>query len=223
MLEIILIRHGQTDWNRDRRIMGHRPVPLNPHGRAEARRVARHLKNIPIDAVFTSPMLRAVETAEYLAAERGLKAQLNADLAEIDYGLWVGKTFDEVMAEEAYAIYHRSPRRAQPPGGEKMTDVRRRAVRFVEGLREKHRKGRIAVISHADVIKTILVHYLGMDLNDLQKFRIDNTSLSILWFYKKRARVLAANCPAIPKNLFGPTDQLHAKIACRRAARKRSK
>lgn len=223
MLEIILIRHGQTDWNRDRRIMGHRPVPLNPHGRTEARRVARHLNKVPLDAVYTSPMLRAVETAEYLIEQRGLKPQLIADLAEINYGLWVGKTFDEVMVEEAYAIYHRSPRRAQPPGGEKMTDVRSRAVRFIEGLRGKHRKGRVAVISHADVIKTILVHYLGMDLNDLMKFRIDNTSLSLLWFHKKRARVMAVNCPTVPKKLFGPTDQLHAKVAHRPSARKKSK
>ena len=215
MLEIILIRHGQTDWNRDRRIMGHRPVPLNPRGR-----VARHLKKIPLDAIFTSPMLRAVETAEFLIGERGLKIRLTADLAEIDYGLWVGKTFDEVMEEEAYTVYHRTPRHAHPPGGEKMTEVRRRAVGFIEGLRGKYQKGRIAVVSHADVIKTILVHYLGMDLNYLQKFRIDNTSLSLLWFQKNISRVMAVNCPTVPKKLFSPTDQVHAKVVRRGGPRK---
>lgn len=222
MLEIILIRHGQTDWNRDRRVMGRRPVPLNARGRAEARRVARHLKKVPLDAIFTSPMLRAVETAQSLVDGRGLKIRLTADLAEIDYGLWVGKTFEEVMKEEAYAVYHRTPRRAHPPGGEKMTEVLRRAVGFIEGLKKKYRKGRIAVVSHADVIKTILVHYLGMDLNNLQKFRIDNTSVSLLWFQKGHARIMAVNCPTVPAKLFGPTDQVYAKIV-RRIGLKKSR
>ena len=83
---------------------------------------------------------------------------------------------------------------------------------FIEKIRKKHVKGRVAVVSHADVIKTVLVHYLGMDRNDLLKFRIDNTSISLLWFYKKHARVMAINSLATPHRLFGLRDLLSPQL-----------
>lgn len=132
-------------------------------------------------------------------------------VAEIDYGLWVGRTFDEVCREKSYRVYHTTPARAQPPQGEKMTGVFRRAVGFIEGLRKRHSEGRVAVVSHADVIKIILLHYLKLDLNDLPRLRIDNGSLSSLWFNGNRSRVLGINCHADLRNFFQRTDQLIPK------------
>ncbi len=220
MLEILLIRHGQTDWNRDRRIMGRRPVPLNKAGRAEARALAKVLKGVKIDAVYTSPVLRAVETAEHLRDGRRMSLRHAHEMAEIDYGRWIGKTFEEVIPEKAFRVYHKTPRKAQAPGGEHMKDVYRRTIRFIETIRRRHKKGRIAVVSHADVIKTVLVHYLGMDYNHLLKFRIDNASISLLWFYKDRARVMAVNSLPAPHKLFGLVDLLTPNL---KSGRKRKK
>ena len=208
MLEILLIRHGQTDWNRDRRIMGRKDIPLNRAGKSEAKELARALKGVAIDAIYTSPVLRAVETARFLLDGRGGRVVHIDDMAEIDYGHWIGKTFEEVVPEKEFHVYHKTPRKACPPGGEPMCEVYERSVRFIEKIRKKHKRGRVAVVSHADVIKTVLVHYLDMDLNDLLKFRIDNASISLLWFHKERRRVMAVNCLPRPAKLFGLRDLL---------------
>lgn len=216
MLEILLIRHGQTDWNRDRRIMGRKPIPLNKVGRTEARRLAKALKDVEIDVIYTSPVRRAVETARHLLDGRRLKIVNAPEVAEIDYGQWIGKTFEEVIPEKAFHVYHKTPRKAQAPGGEHMRDVFRRTIEFIERIRKKHKKGRIAVVSHADVIKTVLVHYLGMDWNDLLKFRIDNTSISLLWFHKDRSRVMAINSLPAPHKLFNLIDLLSPNLKAKR-------
>jgi broad specificity phosphatase PhoE len=202
MLEILLIRHGQTDWNRDRRIMGRKPIPLNIQGRRESEAIGRALREIQIQAIFTSPVERAVQTARLIARGRKLKLEMVPEVAEIDYGDWIGKTFDEVTEDEAYRVYHATPKLAHPPGGEKMVDVHRRAVNFIEALRKRHEAGRIVVVSHADVIKIVVTHYLGLDLNDLLRLRIDNCSVSLLWFNGSRHRVMAVNCPPSPEGLF---------------------
>lgn len=208
MLEILLIRHGQTAWNRDRRIMGRLPIPLNVAGRRQAAALRRAFRSVTLKAIYTSHVQRAVETAKILARGRGIRVIKAPEVAEIDYGRWVGKTFDEVSADRNYVVYHSAPKRAQAPGGEKMTEVYRRSVGFVEKLRKRHKEGRIAVISHADVIKAILVRYLKLDLNDLLKIRIDNGALSSLWFNGTRERVLAVNAHAHLSRLFHRTDQI---------------
>ena len=214
MLEILLIRHGQTDWNRDHRIMGHRPVPLNLSGRRQAGAVARALRKIPLDLIVTSPFRRAVETARVIAKGRRIALEHSHAVAEIGYGLWIGRTFEEVREEKNFKVYHTTPKLACAPGGEKMTAVHRRAVGLIERLRKRYEKGRIAVVSHADVIKAILIHYLGLDLNELMKLRIDNCTVSLLWFQEARHRVMSINCPVNPKHLFSLTDQVpqHKKI-----------
>lgn len=203
MLEILLIRHGQTQWNKERRIMGHRPIPLNTLGREQALAVAEALFRTPLDRIYASPMLRAVQTAKVLKkGRRGVEVIQAPELSEIDYGSWVGRTFEEVRLERSFHQYHVAPSRVRVPGGEKMRDVHHRAVGFVEELRTRHPEGRIALVSHADVIKIILIHFLGLSLNELMKLRIDNGSVSLLWFNETRARVMAINCPASPGHLF---------------------
>lgn len=220
MLEILLIRHGQTDWNRDRRIMGRKPIPLNKTGRAEARALAKALEGVVIDAIYTSPVLRAVETAEHIRKGRRTALRHAHEMAEIDYGHWIGKTFEEVIPEKAFHVYHKTPRKAQAPGGEHMKDVFARTIAFIEKLRRKHKKGRIAVVSHADVIKTVLVHYLGMDYDHLLRLRIDNTSISLLWFYEDRARVMSVNALPAPRKMFDLVDLLTPNL---KAAKRRKK
>lgn len=184
-MDLLLARHGQTDWNPAQRVMGRSDISLNKTGREQAARLQEWLKDIEIDAVYSSPMPRAMETAKIAIGGHGdLQIVEEPGVQEIDYGDWVGQTFKEV--EEKYnKIYNDYRFRAstvQIPGGEAVIDVQRRAVAAIEQIRKKQDGGRVLVVSHADVTKAILVHYLGIPLDLLQKVGCDNGSLSIYRF-----------------------------------------
>src|SRR4030095_8514765 len=103
-----LIRHGQTDWNRDRRVMGDHPIGLNAEGREQVEVLAKLLHHGSIEAAFASPLARTRETAEMLNRGRGLIVREESDLKEIEYGEWVGKTFREIRSSPGFESYYRS-------------------------------------------------------------------------------------------------------------------
>ncbi len=207
MLEILLIRHGATDWNHSRKVMGHLPIPLNRQGRHQADRLQKALRGIELQAVYASPVRRAWETAQRIVKGRRLSLREAWEVAEIDYGRWVGKYFDELTGERNYLLYHDTPSRARAPGGESVRQVYRRSTRLIEAIRRRHKRGRVAVVSHADVIKAILVKYLELPLDDLLKIRIDNGSVTSLFFNGRRTWILGVNCHPHLGHLFARTDQ----------------
>lgn len=192
MFELLLARHGQTDWNVERRVMGAKPIPLSTTGKAQARLLAKGLKDIPIHAVYSSPIRRAIQTAQPILKGRDSVSLFEEPgLTEIDYGDWVGRPFAEIPELNDY---FQRPSSVKIPNGETLEAVRKRAASAVERMRERHKDQRILAISHADVIKFILIHYLGMVLDDLQKFRIDNASVSVLHFNSiKTPRIVLVN------------------------------
>ena len=185
MLDILVVRHGQTDWNAIQRVMGRKDIPLNEIGRAQAAVVRDWLTDIPLDAVYTSPVLRAKQTTEIiLEGKPNLTLQEEEGLAEINYGDWIGKLFFDVHQEfkESYEAYLKNPSRLQIPGGERVSDVQKRVVAVVEKVRKKHEGGKILLVSHADLIKMIFVHYLGISLDHIHQIGCANGSLSIYRF-----------------------------------------
>ena len=193
MLEIILVRHGETNCNRDKTVMGHLPIPLNRTGQAQAQELARQLKKIPIEACYSSPLVRTLETSRIICGSRRISLYEEKALAEIDYGAWVGKPMQEIAEAGQFFAYMRKPAQAKIPGGESLRQAQRRSVGFIETLRKQKKGGRVLVVSHADVIKAMVTYYLGLRLNDLHRVRIDNGSMSLLWFHGKWARVLSVN------------------------------
>ncbi len=193
MLEIFLIRHGQTDWNRERRIMGDKPIALNSTGKAQVKALAEFLRHFPIDHFYTSPLRRTLETAEILNEGRALSLVQKKELREVECGQWVGKTFYEVSLLPGYVDYYEFPNQPVGVTGESLKQLRERSVHFVEELRSKHRKGKIVLVSHADWIKCLLMHYLKMPLQQLHQLRIDNASLSHLVFEDGKERVISIN------------------------------
>lgn len=184
-LDLLLARHGQTDWNPTGKVMGRHPVPLNDVGRKQAMHLRDWLQNIEIHAIYSSPMLRAKQTAEIISESCPDVPIIEEEgVAEIDYGKWVGMTYQEVAKEykKEYEDYRFHPSRMKIPGGEDVLDVQHRAVHAVERIRKKHEGERVLVVSHADVIKAILVHYLDFPLDLLQKVGVDNGSLAIYRF-----------------------------------------
>lgn len=184
-MDLLLVRHGKTDWNEEPRVMGHQPIPLNKQGIQQASRLRDWLKPIPLVAVYSSPIQRAIQTAQIIVQGRkGLSIISEPGVQEIDYGEWVGLAFAEVAEQFAkeYQIYLTHPSKMKIPGGETVIAVQKRAVAAIEKMRRQHPSQKVLVVSHADVIKAILVHYLGLPLDEMQRIASDNGSLAMLRF-----------------------------------------
>lgn len=185
MLELLLIRHGQTDWNVSRMMMGRKPIPLNDVGMEQAKRLADFLKGSDLKAIITSPVKRAYQTAEAIANHYENITPLEHEaLTEIDYGDWVGKSFDEVIESdrEIWDAYHISPDTVKLPGGESMVDVKKRVADLLGDVRSKYKNGRVALVSHADVLKVAILELMDMDLSKLMKFSVDNCAVILIRF-----------------------------------------
>ncbi|MDP2600431.1 MAG: histidine phosphatase family protein [Deltaproteobacteria bacterium] len=184
-MDLLLVRHGQTDWNPIQRVMGHSPIGLNETGKKQAQNLADWLQKIPLDLIYSSTMPRALQTAEIIAKGRKVEIIPDPGVAEIDYGDWVGLTFKDLEEKHAahYHAYRFQASTMAIPGGESVSGVQKRAVDTVERLRKKHMNGKkVLVVSHADVIKVILLHYLNLPLDHLQLLGCDNGSLSVFRF-----------------------------------------
>jgi phosphoserine phosphatase len=157
-----LVRHGATDWNDRNRAQGHADIELNERGRAQAREAAERLAACDLDAVFSSDLVRALETARAIARVHGLDVVVERDLREIDQGDWTGLTDHEIKArwpDRWGPARHFSAR----PGGESPAQVRRRALGAVERILLAHPSGTVAAVSHGVTIRTLVAEALGLD------------------------------------------------------------
>jgi len=157
---IVLVRHGETDWNRERRFQGHADTPLNGAGRGQARELADVLRGEELAAVYTSPLRRASETAEIVAAHLGLEARLLEGLREIDVGDWQGLTVDEV--KERYPEGADVRWRSGWPNGETHEDLSTRVLPALLGLERQHPGGRVLGVTHAGPIRVALAASAGL-------------------------------------------------------------
>lgn len=193
MLRLFLLRHGETDWNRDRRIMGPEDIPLNTTGLEQARAFRSQLAECPFDQIFSSPILRAQETAEVVAKGFDLQPQYDARLEEVGYGEWVGRTFKEVREQEGYVPYFKRLDTPVAPGGESLYQVRDRAMAFMKDCAEKYPDQNVLAVTHADWIKCLLLEVLGVSLEFIWKIRIDNGSVSLVECHEKAPIVICIN------------------------------
>jgi broad specificity phosphatase PhoE len=157
---IVLVRHGETDWNRERRFQGHADTPLNEAGRAQAAELAELLREERLSAVYTSPLRRANETAQIVAARLGLRASELDPLREIDVGDWQGLTVDEVRTrfpELAEVAWH-----AGWPKGETYDELAARVVPALYELARQHAGERVLGITHAGPIRAALAAATGL-------------------------------------------------------------
>lgn len=193
MLRILLVRHGETDWNRDRRIMGREEVELNETGCLQSQALKSGLANISLDAVYTSPMLRSRETADILCEARGVAAIPDDRLVEVDYGDWVGKTFTEIREIPGYVPYFKRLETPVAPNGETLYQVRDRAMSFIRQLQSERPDQTVLLVSHADWIKCVLMHILEIPFANIWRFRIDNVSVSLYEWDEVGERIICVN------------------------------
>ncbi len=196
MTTFLLIRHGKTDAI-DQRIVGRMPgIHLNADGIAEAEDLAHRLSLLHVDAIYSSPLERAQETALPLAKKTGLNVRTSGGLLEVDFGEWTGLTFSELSERPAWKRFNRFRSSTAPPGGELMASVQARAVAELERLRGMHPSQTLALFSHGDVIKLLIAHYLGIPHDLFQRLLIDPASVSVLVVEERWAQVRCINITA---------------------------
>ncbi|MER9585942.1 histidine phosphatase family protein [Mesorhizobium sp. M0051] len=176
-----LIRHAAHDHVGDYlagRIAG---IRLGETGKAQALRLARRMASEPIAAVFCSPRERTQETADPVAALCGTGTCIVCEeLDEIDFGVWSGRTFEELSRDAAWRRWNDHRQEAMTPSGETMLDVQRRIGSLIERLRKRHQNKAIALVSHADVIKGAVCGVLGLSPGDCFRFDIDPASITTI-------------------------------------------
>ncbi len=152
---------------------------LNDSGRAEARELAEQLRAVQLEAVYTSPLERACETAAIVCAKRGIVPRVADELVELDFGEWTGCTFQDLEADPRWALFNTARSSTRIPGGELAHEAQARIVTWLERARHEH-AGSVAVVSHCDLIRLAVAHYLGMPLDLMLRFDIAPASVSVL-------------------------------------------
>ena len=157
-------------------------VHLNEAGQKQAQALAERLSRAPITAVYSSPLVRALETARPLAKAKGLKAQICEELGEVRYGEWTGKSLKRLARTKLWRVVQQQPSAMEFPEGETFRAVQARAVEAVETIAHTPAKdkGLVAAVSHGDVIKLIVAYYLGMPLDLFQRIAISTASVTAL-------------------------------------------
>jgi broad specificity phosphatase PhoE len=199
----ILMRHGETSWNREGRIMGRNPVELSENGRAQVEAAAVLARSLQPDLIVTSPLMRARQTADIIAAAIGaIEIKEDPAIAEVSYGRWEGMTYYELINDSYYAVYRESPVEHPTPGGETIPDVQARGVDAVSRAVQANPGYRILFVSHGDIIRTILCYYLGLELRFFHRVRIDNAAISGIQISGNFAEVKFMNWLPEPARTF---------------------
>ncbi len=187
MTILLLIRHATNDYVKEGRLAGWTPgVHLNADGQRQADALARRLAHLPLRAIYASPLERAQETAQAVAACHRLDVHTRAELGETQMGEWTGKLIKEVQDSETWKNIQNQPSDARIPGGESFSELQTRLVQAIDAIVAAHPDEIVAVVSHADPIKAALSHYLAQDLNHFQRLAIDPASVSIVIFGKDK-------------------------------------
>ncbi len=192
----ILVRHGQTAWNKEERFRGRTDLPLNETGMRQAEAVARRIAaEYQPAAVYTSPLQRAVQTAEAIARPFNLRVQPHEGLLDLDYGDFAGLSPAEAEAQfpELYRTWLSVPHRVRFPHGESLGDVRARSESLVHRLIELYPNQSVVLVSHLIVCRVLMCSLLGLHEGHIQRFQVDTASLTVFEMDRERTRLIAAN------------------------------
>jgi broad specificity phosphatase PhoE len=202
---VFLVRHGITAWHEENRVLGQRDIPLSSAGVAQSEQVGATLGGVKLWEVLSSPLQRAIQTAEIIGRAAGIEVARDPRLIDMQAGKWTGMTYDEVAASEEYQKFIRQPESERIPGGESLDEVRRRAVSAVDqALRDSPSGDALAIVTHAGIIRVLLTHYMGSPPANYHRVRVSPGSITILSFADDRElpRVLAVNLTASLKDIL---------------------
>ena len=180
MTRIILVRHGETEWNAGEIFRGRRDVRLNEIGKEQAQLLGTRLDDTAVEAVYSSPLRRAVDTAESIAGHHGLHVRVDERLVDIDYGDWEGLTRPEVEERhaEAHERWLKEPHLVTLPGGESLHVVRERTAKSIDDILSEH-SGTVVLVSHRVVAKILVCAMLAIDNSRFWDIRLDLCGFSV--------------------------------------------
>lgn len=199
---VLLVRHAHTTAS-DTWLAGRTPgIHLSDRGREELLRLRAQLADVTLNAVYSSPLIRARETAAALATDHHFEFDVEDDLNEVDFGQWTGLTFDALQPDPRWREFNARRAAACVPEGERPGEVQRRIVTLLSRLAARHRSGTIALVTHAEIIRSAILWFSGRSLDDFHQCAIDTASVS---------GVLMA---ATPRVLFvNSTDRSSVQVA----------
>lgn len=193
--KLVLVRHGESTWNHSGRYQGRIDSDPSELGRYQATITAERLRSIPFQAVYSSPLRRALHTANAIALSHNLSVQVDEDLIEIDHGAWNGLLKEEV--QERYGPLFQAwltiPGQVTMPHGESLEDVQRRGRRAIDRVLTEHDGETVALCSHNAVLKVIIADLLNIGLDQFWTIAVDNASISMVEFTGNRPCLIAMN------------------------------
>jgi len=193
MTTFFLIRHascnglGQTLWGRTPGIC------LNEKGELQAQRLADRFKDIPLNAIYSSPLDRALQTATEIARSTKLEVRKSEAVNEIDFGEWTGQSFESLSADRRWRHFNNYRSMTTIPGGESFLEVQSRIVQELQTLAEQHRNASVAIVSHADVIRAAVAYFAATPLDMIDRFEISPCSVSVVAMHNDNTTLLTLN------------------------------
>lgn len=187
MTEIILARHGETEWNVSEVFRGRIDIELNQTGIKQAELLAEYLSDLKLDAIYSSPLKRALTTAEMIASYHKLDVEITPGLIDFDYGKWQGLPHQEVKDKykELYAQWIRNPHQVKIPAGESLDEVRKRAIGVIDNVIAKY-EGTVVLVSHRVVNKVLICALLGLDNSHFWNIRQDTCGITTFTYENER-------------------------------------
>jgi probable phosphoglycerate mutase len=195
MTQILLVRHAVNDFVKTGRLAGWTPgVHLNEEGLAQAEALGQRLVDAPIDQIYASPLERTMETAQAVQQHHPhLAIASHPGIGEVRYGDWEGMAISALQGRKMWQVVQQTPSRAYFPNGETMRGVQERAVNAIEELVVRHPRQLVVVVSHADLIKMLVAHYMGTHLDQFQRIVISPASITTLMLGYGRPYVVSVN------------------------------
>lgn len=190
------LRHGETEWNAEGRFCGRTDVPLSDVGRRQARLLALRSKSILVDALYSSPLQRALETARLIGEVIGREPVADQRLTELNYGAWEGLTLEEIerAGPAIYQAWKRDPGNLAPPEGESGVELVERVMPFLGDVALRHPNGNVMVVCHKTVCRLLACRFMGVPLSEYrQAVHIDNAALNTFELREGIWRVVALN------------------------------
>lgn len=194
MLHLVLVRHGQTDWNVERRYQGQTDIPLNDIGLQQAKKLAPRMKEWTFDAVYVSDLSRAWVTAEIITQGMGLDLQPDKRLREMGFGIVEGMVFEEMQTQYPEMVAAWLADRNKPPeGGEKQDDFTARVQSLIDDLKQKHDGQTVLLVAHGGPLRELLRLVMGLPPSGRWYFKMENTSLTELVIYDNKPELRRLN------------------------------
>ncbi len=194
-LQLFVVRHGSTVWNRETRYQGQKDISLSEEGKEQAAKISIRFQQEPVQGIYTSPLKRALHTADMIAKPHGMEVGILPGMKEIGFGDWEGKPYSIVQQEYAETLRHwiEDPVQNPIPNGECLKDLKRRVKSALDEILARHSTGKVILVGHSGSIRMIFCIVLNMELSSFWRIMQFNGAVNLIQYRNKTPTVYAVN------------------------------